>query len=181
MASVCNERHKFEQSFICYIMIVTIVPACELRTPNRVHRRVIRSQYYAVMYKKESIEPAQKRVRLLKRSPVSELITDTDSDESESDGESAEEKRGCEEGEIEQLLKEEPEPSRGHYTAAYASALVPYSFSPPSASEEDDNEQSWPDRQTLQQATTSRWTLPPLAPKQCSTHLYRWPKGNEEQ
>ena len=151
-------------------MIVTIVAACELCTPNRVHGRVIRSQYYAAMYKKESTEPAKKRVKLLKRSPVSELITDTDSDESETDGESAEEQRGCAEAETEQLLND-PEPSHGHYTAAYAAALVPYSSSSPSASEEEDDEQSWPDQQTLQQATTSRWTLPPW-PRKSVVHTY---------
>jgi hypothetical protein len=36
-----------------------------------------------------------------------------------------EEKKGCEEAEIEQLFKEKPEPSHGHYTAAYAIALMP--------------------------------------------------------
>jgi hypothetical protein len=91
---------------------------------------------------------------------VSELITCNNSDESESDGLSAEEKRGCKEAEIEQLFKEKPETSHGHYTAAYATALVPYSSSSPSASEQED-EQSWPEQQAMQQAATLQWTLPP--------------------
>ena len=78
---------------------------------------------------------------------------------------------GCEDAKIEQLLKDEPEPSHGHYTAANATALVPYSCSSPSASEEEDDEQCWPDQQTLQQATTSQWTLPPW-PRNSVVHTY---------
>jgi hypothetical protein len=74
---------------------------------------------------------------------------------------SEDEKSGCEEAEVDQLFKETPEPSHGHYTAAYATtALVPYSSSSPSASEEEDDEQSWPDQQAMQHVATA-----PLAPK----------------
>jgi hypothetical protein len=60
----------------------------------------------------------------------------------------AEDKTGYEEAETEQLLKQKPEPMHGHHTAAYSTAVVPYSSSSPSASEEEVNASALKKRMT---------------------------------
>jgi hypothetical protein len=112
-------------------------------------------------------EPAKKKVKLLKLSQISELVKDSDSDESDSgDYKTVGEEDDCEElGGDSPLLQEGQALS---LTSEYAgclsantSAEMPRSSIQPIVYEEDDDhDQNGPDQHTLQQPTNSRWTLP---------------------